>query len=216
MKARRQNPNSMKALLRLGELYVQEGEPLKAVHIYSDILNKTPYQYDVYLCRARIFEKIGEYSKSFDDLNKIPKTMIVLKAEVLKAKGRVLARMNKVTEAIAVCEEVASMEPTTDNLARVGLLFIRMKDYRNALGWYEQATLMNETHPKYIYNLGCCYEALRQNEKAIDCYEKSLKLDPNAKETVIALSRMKSLGTSRGLNISEKNISSAKSTSKVN
>ncbi|APJ03174.1 tetratricopeptide repeat protein [Silvanigrella aquatica] len=191
MKARRQNPDSTKSLMQLANMYIQDGHPIKAVNLFSDILNKNANQYDVYLCRAKVFEKMNENEKAISDLNKIPKTVVVLRLEVMKAKGRIYAKMGKLPEAIASCEEVANMEPTADNLARVGLLFIRMKNYRNALGWYEQSTIMEPDHPKYVYNLGCCYEALRDKKKAIECYERSLNLDPNGKETQIALARMK-------------------------
>jgi tetratricopeptide (TPR) repeat protein len=50
---------------------------------------------------------------------------------------------------------------------------------------------MDPDHSKYVYNLGCCYEALKHKKKAIECYERSLYLDPNGKETIIALSRIK-------------------------
>lgn len=191
LKARRQNPESTKSLMQLANFYLQDGHPIKAINMFSDILNKNPNQYDVYLCRAKVFEKLNENEKAITDLNKIPKTIVVLRLEVLKAKGRVFAKMGKIPDAIAACEEVANMEPTADNLARVGLLFIRLKNYRSALGWYEQSTLMDPDHSKYIYNLGCCYEALKDKNKAIECYERSLQLDPNGKETIIALSRIK-------------------------
>lgn len=191
MKARRQNPDSTKSLMQLANMYLQDGHPIKAVNLFSDILNKNVNQYDVYLCRAKIFDKMGEAEKAIADLNKIPKTVVGLRLEVLKVKGRIYSKMGKIPDAIVACEEVANMEPTADNLARVGLLFIRMKNYRSALGWYEQSTLMEPDHSKYIYNLGCCYEALRDKKKAIECYEKSLKLDPNGKETIIALARIK-------------------------
>ncbi|WP_158996968.1 tetratricopeptide repeat protein [Pigmentibacter ruber] len=191
LKARRQNPESTKSLMQLANFYIQDGHPIKAVNMFSDILNKSPNQYDVYLCRAKIFEKLNENEKAIADLNKIPKTIVVLRLEVLKAKGRIYAKMGKIPDAIAACEEVANMEPTADNLARVGLLFIRLKNYRSALGWYEQSTLMDPDHSKYTYNLGCCYEALKDKKKAIECYERSLKLDPNGKETIVALARIK-------------------------
>lgn len=191
MKARRQNPESMKSLMQLANMYIQDGHPLKAINLFSDILNKNANQYDVYLCRAKVFEKMNENEKAIADLNKVPKTIIALRLYVLKAKGRVYAKMGKIPDAIASCEEVANMEPTADNLARVGLLFIRMKNYRNALGWYEQSTLMDPEHSKYIYNLGCCYEALKDKKKAIECYVRSLQLDPNGKETIVALARIK-------------------------
>jgi tetratricopeptide (TPR) repeat protein len=191
MKARRQNPESTKSLMQLANMYIQDGYPIKAINLFSDLLNKNSNQYDIYLCRAKVFEKMGENEKAIADLNKIPKTIVLLRLEVLKSRGRVFAKMGKLPDAIAACEEVANMEPTADNLARVGLLYIRLKNYRSALGWYEQSTLMEADHSKYIYNLGCCYEALRDKAKAIECYEKSLKLDPQGKETIIALARIK-------------------------
>ncbi len=191
MKARRQNPDSTKSLMQLANMYIQDGHPLKAINLFSDILNKNGNQYDVYLCRAKVFEKMDENEKAIADLNKIPKTIVLLRLDVLKSKGRIFAKMGKIPDAIAACEEVANMEPTADNLARVGLLYIRMKNYRSALGWYEQSTIMEPDHSKYTYNLGCCYEALRDKAKAIECYERSLKLDPNGKETIIALARIK-------------------------
>ncbi len=205
LKARRQNPESTKSLMQLANFYIQDGHPQKAINMFSDILNKNPNQYDVYLCRAKIFEKLNENEKAIADLNKIPKTIVALRLDVLKSKGRVFAKMGKIPDAIAACEEVSNMEPTADNLARVGLLFIRLKNYRSALGWYEQSTLMDPDHSKYTYNLGCCYEALKDKKKAIECYERSLQLDPNAKETIVALARIK--GTP---------IPNAKQASKVN
>ncbi len=191
MKARRQNPDSTKSLMQLANMYIQDGHPIKAINLFSDILNKNANQFDVYLCRAKVFEKMNENEKAIADLSKIPKTIVDLRLEVLKSKGRVYAKMGKIPDAIAACEEVANMEPTADNLARVGLLFIRLKNYRSALGWYEQSTLMDPDHSKYVYNLGCCYEALKDKKKAIECYERSLYLDPNGKETIVALSRIK-------------------------
>ncbi|KAB8031888.1 response regulator [Fluviispira multicolorata] len=191
MKARRQNPTSTKSIMQLANMYISEGKSAKAISLFSDLIIKNTNQFDIFLCRAKIYEKMDENEKAMSDLNKIPISAPALRIEVLKAKGRIFAKMNKLPDAIAACEEVANMEPTADNLARVGLLFIRMKNYRSALGWYEQSTIMEPNHSKYIYNLGCCYEALRDKTKAIQCYEKSLKLDPKARETIVALSRIK-------------------------
>ncbi len=200
MKARRQNPSSTKSIMQLANMYISEGKEIKAVGLFTDLINKNSNQYDIYLCRSKIYEKMEDFEKAMSDLNKIPTTNHHLRVEVLKAKGRVFAKMNKLPDAIAACEEVASMEPTADNLARVGLLFIRMKNYRSALGWYEQSTIMEPNHSKYIYNLGCCYEALRDKAKAIQCYELSLKLDPQARETQVALARMKGKALPSNLN----------------
>ena len=63
--------------------------------------------------------------------------------------------------------KVSNMEPTADNLAKFGLLFIRLKKLSGALSWYEQSTLMDPDHSKYTYNLGCCYEALKDKKKTI-------------------------------------------------
>ncbi len=193
MKARRQNPQSTKALMQMANFYIDDGKPNRAINALSDILNKNPNQYDVYLCKARVFERLGKNDKALEDLRKIPKTLVTLRLDVFKLHGRIYSKMGKYSEAIAAYEEVVDIEPIADNLARVGLLYIKMKNYRSALGWYEQATDMEPNNSKFIYNLGCCYEALRDKKKALECYEKSIHIDPNAKETQIALARMKGL-----------------------
>lgn len=194
MKARRQNPESIKSMMQLANMYIQANQSLKGISFFTDLLKKNQNQFDLYLCRARIYEKLNDTEMAITDLNKIPITLARLRLDVLKAKGRIYAKINKIPDAIAACEGVANMEPTADNLARVGLLFIRLKNYNNALGWYAQAVLMDPRHVNYIYNLGCCYEALQNSQKAIECYEKSLKLDPMATQIKTALARVKKNG----------------------
>jgi tetratricopeptide (TPR) repeat protein len=179
--------------MQMANFYIDDGKPNRAINALSDILNKNPNQYDVYLCKARVYERIGKSDKALEDLREIPKTLVVLRLDVFKLRGRIYSKMGKYSEAIAAYEEVVDIEPIADNLARVGLLYIKMKNYRSALGWYEQATDMEPNNSKFIYNLGCCYEALRDKKKALECYEKSIQIDSDAKETQIALARIKGL-----------------------
>jgi len=69
-----------------------------------------------------------------------------------------------------------------------GLSLIRSGDFKKAAKWFEKAA---KRHPEWAeawYYAGQAYQFLGEPENAIDCYKRTLSLNPNHKEAKFALS----------------------------
>ena len=65
-----------------------------------------------------------------------------------------------------------------DDLVKVGKKFLESGKYSEALGMFEQALLLNQENPDLWNNKGVALRSLGRYEEAMDCFNKSLEIDP--------------------------------------
>ena len=72
------------------------------------------------------------------------------------------------------------MDKTQDLLAK-GQSFLKDGKFNDALSFFEQALFLNPTDPDLWNYKGITLRSMGRYEEAMECYNKSLKLDPRDK-----------------------------------
>ncbi|AFS80650.1 hypothetical protein NKOR_03800 [Candidatus Nitrosopumilus koreensis AR1] len=65
-----------------------------------------------------------------------------------------------------------------DELVSQGKSFLEDGKYDDALGFFEQALLLNQDNPDLWNYKGITLRSLGRYEEAMDCFNKSLQIDP--------------------------------------
>jgi len=67
------------------------------------------------------------------------------------------------------------------DLVAKGQSFLEDGKFDDALGFFEQALLLNQDNPDLWNNKGITLRSMGRYEEAMECFNRSLKLDPRDK-----------------------------------
>jgi len=67
------------------------------------------------------------------------------------------------------------------DLVAKGQSFLEDGKFNEALGFFEQALLLNQDDPDLWNNKGITLRSMGRYEEAMECFNRSLKLDPRDK-----------------------------------
>jgi len=67
------------------------------------------------------------------------------------------------------------------DLVAKGQSFLEDGKFSDALGFFEQALLLNQDDPNLWNNKGIVLRSLGRYEEAMECFNKSLEIDPRDK-----------------------------------
>lgn len=81
-------------------------------------------------------------------------------------------------DALSQVEEAIQLEPSVDNLWLKADVLYRDKDYEKALLLYQQCQKHVSDNENIYEDLGNCYRDLGKDEKAKECFEKVLEINP--------------------------------------
>ncbi len=102
----------------------------------------------------------------------------------------------KIEDAIAECKRAIEVDPEFGNPYNdIGSYLIQMRRYDEAIPWLEQAILAPRYEPRHFphFNLGRAYIAKGMLSRARECFNESLRIEPNyvlARQAVENLRRM--------------------------
>lgn len=100
-------------------------------------------------------------------------------SDALYLLGFVLNRENRASDSLAVYTQAAAItRPASDDLKIVGLDYVLLDDYPDAIRWLEKAVSFDKTNKDAWYYLGRAYYTRSQMVKAKSAFETALKLDP--------------------------------------
>jgi tetratricopeptide (TPR) repeat protein len=100
-------------------------------------------------------------------------------SDALYMLGFVLNRQNRPAESLASYTQAAAMtRPTADDLKIVGLDYVLLGDYADAIKWLEKAAAFDETNQDVWYYLGRAYYTKARFLEARKAFLKILELDP--------------------------------------
>ena len=74
----------------------------------------------------------------------------------------------------------ANMNQINDLVEKAKILLEENK-FEEALGFFEQALLMNQNDPELWNNKGVALRSMGRYDEALECFNKSLELDPRDK-----------------------------------
>ncbi len=67
------------------------------------------------------------------------------------------------------------------DLVAKGQSFLKDGKFNDALSYFEQALLLNQDDPDLWNNKGIALRSMGRYEEAMECFNKSLKIDPRDK-----------------------------------
>jgi len=73
------------------------------------------------------------------------------------------------------------MDKIQDLVAK-GQSFLKDGKFNDALGYFEQALLLNQDDPDLWNNKGVALRSMGRYDEAMDCFNKSLKIDPRDRD----------------------------------
>jgi hypothetical protein len=104
-----QNPKHPEALSVLGDFFLKQHFPLKALECYREAYNFDPKPYFI-LKSARAFKETGDFVEALQELDKVlvanPDSL-----SFLKEKALILNRMKKLDQALEIFEKVENLSP---------------------------------------------------------------------------------------------------------
>ena len=69
-----------------------------------------------------------------------------------------------------------------DSLVKQGNLLLNEGKFEEALGFFEQALLLDQKNPKLWNYKGVALRSIGRYNEAIECFNKSLEIDPRDKK----------------------------------
>jgi Tfp pilus assembly protein PilF len=117
-------------------------------------------------------------------------------AEARTLLGWIYHDQGRVDDAIAECKKAIELDPDFGNPYNdIGAYLIEKGDYDNAVGWLEKATRSSRYRNHHFpwYNLGRVYAAKELFNRATECFEHALEIEPDYTEAETALRRLKLL-----------------------
>jgi tetratricopeptide (TPR) repeat protein len=99
--------------------------------------------------------------------------------EALYLLGFVLHRENKASESLEIYTKAAALKPPTgDDLKIVGLDYVLLNDYANAIKWFEKAVELDPKNKDAWYYLGRAYYSKSLLPESRRAFQTVLDLDP--------------------------------------
>jgi tetratricopeptide (TPR) repeat protein len=128
-------------------------------------------------------------AKAFVHLNRFAEAETTLRsylvghadsAESLYLLGYVLNRQNRPADSLEVYTKAAALKPPLgDDLKIVGLNYVLLDDYKDAIKWLEKAVEFDPKNHEAWYFLGRAYYTRSRIAEAKAAFERALQLNPN-------------------------------------
>ncbi len=117
-------------------------------------------------------------------------------AEAHTYLGWTLHFLGKLDEAVAECKRAIAVDPDFGNPYNdIGAYLIEQKRFDEAVPWLERAIEARRYEPRHFphYNLGRVFQAKELYNRAVEHYERALRIEPRyqlAREALSSLRRM--------------------------
>ena len=100
-------------------------------------------------------------------------------ADAFYMLGFVLHREDKPADSLKEYTQAAALAtPKADDLRIVGLDYVLLNDYPDAIRWLEKATTIDPKNEQVWYSLGRCYYTQSRFKEAENALQRALNLDP--------------------------------------
>jgi tetratricopeptide (TPR) repeat protein len=139
---------------------------------------QAPHSTDALLLRARALIHLDRWAEAENSLRGFldahPRS-----ADAKFLLGYVLFRKDQPAESLAIYTAAAALErPTSDDFKIVGLDYVLLRDYPDAIRWLEQAVKENPLNAEAAYHLGRAYYTQNRFDRALAAFQQALRIDP--------------------------------------
>lgn len=155
------------------------GNYAQAVELFQKAEAAAPGQTDALLFAAKAFVHLEHYSDAENSLRAYLRTR-PNSPDGLYLLGYVLHRENRPTDSLGIYTKAAAIEPPSgDDLKIVGLNYVLLNDYADAVRWLEQSVARDSKNQEAWYYLGRAYYTQSRIAEADAAFHKALQLNPS-------------------------------------
>lgn len=155
------------------------GNYSSAAEIFAHAEAATPGATDALLFRAKSLVHLQDFAGSEQSLRAYLQSHRD-SADALYMLGFVLNRQNRPADSLAAYTQAAAVtRPTSDDLKVVGLDYVLLDDYQDAIKWLEKAVELDNKNKEAWYYLGRAYYTKARLGEARKAFETILELEPS-------------------------------------
>ena len=166
--------------LRMAEILIDKGQPVKALGILNKIEHLESGEYGVYLLRGAALNMMGKPREAQRQFEKAIAMADENKAEVLYNIGMSFERINQHKVALKYFLKVHTMEP--DNyyvFYDLAYCYERLDEFDQSIVYYQKYLDEDPFSEHVWYNLGIVYNKKDDNLKALEAYDFATAINPN-------------------------------------
>jgi Flp pilus assembly protein TadD len=158
------------------------GNYAQAAALFAKLDRDGPGSTDALLYRAKALVHLEDFVEAEQSLRSYLQSH-QNSPDALYMLGFVLNRENRAADSLAIYTQAAAITPpTSDDLKIVGLDYVLLKDYADAIKWLEKSVALDSKNKDAWYYLGRAYYTRSQLNEARKAFQTVLDLDPrNAK-----------------------------------
>jgi tetratricopeptide (TPR) repeat protein len=154
------------------------GKYAEAATTFATIESAAPGSTDALLYRAKALVHLEDFSAADQALRSYLQAH-GNSSDALYMLGFVLNRENHAADSLTIYTQAAAMNPpTSDDLKIVGLDYVLLNDYADAIRWLEKSVAIDGKNKDAWYYLGRAYYTQSQLFKARAAFSTALQLDP--------------------------------------
>lgn len=184
------NSKDIEAYERLGQAYSNNQQPRKAIEVYERGLRFAPDNESIHASLCYVYSDVEEHYKALLHCDKA----LALRPShsyALTNKGRALAGLGRIREAIEVLKEAVKEDPTaTYAHEQLGFIYMDRGQYEDAAKAFEFMASIASRHAPSFVNLAWAYESLGRNEEAENSYKKAIQIDKKLDEAYMRLAHL--------------------------
>lgn len=186
------NPGQMELYLNLSALYEAIDKPETGLGLLLDTEKRFASDTRVQFRLGVLYDKLGKRQESIERMKKVlalnPKD-----AQALNFLGYTYAEMGtNLDEALGYLKQAVELRPNDGFfLDSLGWVYYKMKNYDEAVKYLEEATSLIDDDSTISEHLGDAYLARHEIKKALKSYKKALEIDPDRKELLDKIRKVK-------------------------
>ena len=164
--------------LRLGLLYIENGEYDKAIEEFRVILMGNPEDERAKYYLALGYIETGRYDTAVQILDSIPQYSEFYD-ESLVQKAYIFEKRNMLPESLALMEQVYGHEPNNEVIVNyLGNVYRKLGRNEDAINLYKKFLESNPGNETIYYSLGVTYYLIDQEDKSVETMMKLIEIDP--------------------------------------
>jgi tetratricopeptide (TPR) repeat protein len=157
----------------------QAGDYAAAAAMFAHVESATPGKTQALLYEAKCLVHMQDFAGAESALH-VYLASYANSSDALYMLGFVLNRENHPAESLNVYTQAATLAPpTSDDLKIVGLDYVLLDDYIDAIHWLEKAVERDAKNADALYYLGRAYYTKGRRDEAREAFTTVLNLDPH-------------------------------------